>query len=1329
LLVVSGGPARAQGRFEPPPTRLDAAGDPATPDFDLAALRRGQAFRLFANSDLAVTGIRGAGDLGSYVTNVGPCEPQFAFGGACHFVRPARLSTGAVPFSYTFQVFELQLIAGVSSTDWQRSAQRAPSLQSVLGGGYSVEQNFGLFGGRIEIGPADGSLGTLFSGATTTADGSCLDNTGGANGFVDAGNASLAAADCPATWAGGGFAAEYRIPEAAWVETYRAQGSAFRFDRHRVGDELRSRSRPLGDFATYGRASDHYREILAAFGAVLPGGFGPPRYQGWPLGLAFEFRAYTFLPSRVASVLLWDMLVINRSQDVYGVGLDYDSVYLGIQHGPAAATGGGGDRQSLYWDAQRSTMIWHQSGVNPSRCQEPGRVPAGGRSCAAASSPGRGYGNGGNAIVWLKSPYGDQRNKLFTRPSSPFYDPAHPAAGDTILLNHGHMCGFGTCWVNTHNRSDKRAFGLLSSTEANVLDGRNPTNLTRDDAWTTFRNREYPAVRGVFNKWVPGGFDYNKDGIQDTLYFDTCGGRLPSDMALGCVTLDADTMPGGQINAYGNVGGITAAGPFRLAAGDTAVFTWAFVGSRDSASTMATIDAMIEFYQRFYEAPEPPGPTAVLATQVVAGGSNSSVTLLLDESGPNRPDSSLLRLADDIDSAASGTELARLRALNPTLPATVRGRAAGNLQRLEVYKSCDDGVTFTADSDCRGDALVDAGGYPAGTGWRPYSVLATSGAGAFQFVDRSVLGGRRYTYVVVGRSRGVTLTVQDSVDANGDGSLDAVGPRELVLAPPLANSLTVSPDAPNVAVVYVPASRQAGGSEAGMRFVSAPEPDLAPLLDVQLMDQPVAGRYRVVFGDRVTVSETRSAPTVVESTVVVVEDVVFADSAGVGVTHAFDAVVGVSYARDGVPVTGASVTVGTTTRVISPLSFVLFRDATPLLLGASSTPPSAYANSAFPGVVMSWQGALANRFAGQATLSARGDTLRPADSTTIVSWRPELSTRRAFRVGGLYRVEWSGDPFGGIRDLEVNTLPASDPASTEQRLRAALESRSAADTGATDSVAMALAAAPVVAARLPFRITNAVTGQAVTVAVLARPDSTVLLGSPSNTLRVTLPATEWVPGDRLVLMEDVEEDSTVSFRVILNPNDRDANGKARPFRVLRRRATLSAAVLGCTPPSTFCNPLAPGTPGATGYTPIEPGTVTEFMYYRGAARSTLFEFDVTAPVSGADVTSVSRAQLDSIRVVPNPFVIASAYQVSATEPRLLFTHLPPRGTLRIYTVSGQFVQQIIWTEADLSGSGDLFWNLTSRGGRLVATGLYIWVLTTDVGGSRGTARGKFVIIR
>src|SRR5258708_26052234 len=55
---------------------------------------------------------------------------------------------------------------------------------------------------------------------------------------------------------------------------------------------------------------------------------------------------------------------------------------------------------------------------------------------------------------------------------------------------------------------------------------------------------------------------------------------------------------------------------------------------------------------------------------------------------------------------------------------------------------------------------------------------------------------------------------------------------------------------------------------------------------------------------------------------------------------------------------------------------------------------------------------------------------------------------------------------------------------------------------------------------------------------------------------------------------------------------------------------------------------------------------------------------------------------------------------------LMFTHVPPSGTLHIYTLSGQFVQQIIWDETSpdirmqLNGDGDLLDELDRKSTRL-----------------------------
>src|SRR5690606_41491152 len=113
-------------------------------------------------------------------------------------------------------------------------------------------------------------------------------------------------------------------------------------------------------------------------------------------------------------------------------------------------------------EPQNGSVRWVNNGVHPG-CNG-ARVVSGVSSCLATAE--RGFYWGATQMIVLKSPIGDLRNKLFTTPGSPFYDPNHPAAGDTITFNHGHICGYGGCAATTLlTGRDRRRFGMLSSTE------------------------------------------------------------------------------------------------------------------------------------------------------------------------------------------------------------------------------------------------------------------------------------------------------------------------------------------------------------------------------------------------------------------------------------------------------------------------------------------------------------------------------------------------------------------------------------------------------------------------------------------------------------------------------------------------------------------------------------------------------------------------------------------------------------------------------------------------------------------------------------------------
>jgi hypothetical protein len=266
--------------------------------------------------------------------------------------------------------------------------------------------------------------------------------------------------------------------------------------------------------------------------------------------------------------------------------------------------------------------------------------------------------------------------------------------------------------------------------------------------------------------------------------------------------------------------------------------------------------------------------------------------------------------------------------------------------------------------------------------------------------------------------------------------------------------------------------------------------------------------------------------------------------------------------------------------------------------------------------------------------------------------------------------------------------------------------------------------------KLPFSVKNLTYNHPVQVAMARRLNNTILLGTNADTVRVTVPGDQWVPGDALFFIENLNTDSITPKGTAFN----QATGTV-VMSPARPTLTFSPAILGCNTPRLSCNPVPQASPGATGYDPIYSGDRTQWEYWSGFRADSRYTFSVVAPVTGTAITQVTDSALALIRVVPNPFIVFSQYQgTDAGNSRIAFTGLPGQGTLRIYTVSGQFVQQINWTQADLVGNGDLLYDLHTREGLDIATGLYLWVITApsnpnDATSAPLTARGKFVVIR
>jgi len=174
--------------------------------------------------------------------------------------------------------------------------------------------------------------------------------------------------------------------------------------------------------------------------------------------------------------------------------------------------------------------------------------------------------------------------------------------------------------------------------------------------------------------------------------------------------------------------------------------------------------------------------------------------------------------------------------------------------------------------------------------------------------------------------------------------------------------------------------------------------------------------------------------------------------------------------------------------------------------------------------------------------------------------------------------------------------------------------------------------------------------------------------------------------------------------------------------------------------ASSCNPLvilSRGASTAGGYLAVQPAwrqlfELTRTFDARSALQLTATPYSVKSALTKADLAKVS--------VVPNPYLVRSDLDlIDGTRigvPRIYFTNVPEQGVLRVYSVSGQFIQELTWTKSDLtyagnnSTSGDLPFNLRTREGTDMASGLYLYVLTaTGSAGKDQVQRGKFVIIR
>jgi len=105
--------------------------------------------------------------------------------------------------------------------------------------------------------------------------------------------------------------------------------------------------------------------------------------------------------------------------------------------------------------------------------------------------------------------------------------------------------------------------------------------------------------------------------------------------------------------------------------------------------------------------------------------------------------------------------------------------------------------------------------------------------------------------------------------------------------------------------------------------------------------------------------------------------------------------------------------------------------------------------------------------------------------------------------------------------------------------------------------------------------------------------------------------------------------------------------------------------------------------------------------------------------------------LKNVRVVPNPYIVTNAMEPAVSNMylnqsrRLLFTNIPAKCTIKIFTISGILVDEIIVNNP--ADEGIVHWDLLSKEGLEIAAGMYFYYLKAEVTGEE--KMGKFAIIK
>ena len=270
---------------------------------------------------------------------------------------------------------------------------------------------------------------------------------------------------------------------------------------------------------------------------------------------------------------------------------------------------------------------------------------------------------------------------------------------------------------------------------------------------------------------------------------------------------------------------------------------------------------------------------------------------------------------------------------------------------------------------------------------------------------------------------------------------------------------------------------------------------------------------------------------------------------------------------------------------------------------------------------------------------------------------------------------------------------------------------------------------------LPFRITNLYTGKKVGL-VCADFGSN---NNPSDGIENGAGDFSWTRGEEINLFQDLimiagEEEAKYNFNLKIDyriPTGKQVSMAWSEGRDYVENDTVffsqmfwvtSSASKSIPPSAQFIDNNNDGQNDNT-WTPIYPWENGTKLYY-GPAK--LFE-DGDNWVSDMSVLGkvavVADTTLDTIKVVPNPYIVRSRFNETPASRKLRFTNLPQECRISIYTVSGELIRVL---DHFNRFDGNKWWDMRTANNQEVAPGLYIYHVESNNGQEK---IGKFAVIR